>query len=307
MAMKKGTKQILLIGGLGVGGYLAYRWWQGRQAAGAEAAAYYPSGYGAGGGFGGGMGSILWGAGGVDSGPCNDGTPEEVPTFSETGEQITATGQTPTGSNYRILDSGKTEIFNPYVNIWEPIAYPGPAVVKVPGAAPYGELSAELIRQIQYQTTGIPARGLGVTPGVTPAGAPSFEPAVPAGTIGGLPITGTTPMGTAYQLESLKAGAPAYVYNPYTGAFPGLGAWEKIAHPGPAVVKQPGLQPYGEPSAQAARAASAARAAVQRVTEAAKVGAARAAAGQIAYPTFAPSTAAQVLQARVPMAGGGHL
>jgi len=339
MAMKKDTKQILLIGGLGVGGYLLYSWWQGRQAAGAEQAAYYP--YGAGAGAGGGFGSILWGGGVPDSGPCNQGTPEEEATFTETGEQVTATGETPMGSNYRILDSGQTEIFNPYLQVWEPIAYPGPAFVKEHGPAPYGELSAELVRQLhgmKPRTPPVSAVPVALTP------APSFEPTAPLSTRASV-LTGRTPMGTAYRLASLERGAESHVYNPYTGRY-GLGAWEKVAYPGPAVVKQPGLQPYGEPSAQAARAASAARTAAaaakvaypgpavvkqpgpqpygepsaqaaraasaartaaQRVTEAARVGAARAAAGQIAYPTFAPSTAAEALIARVPMAGGGHL
>jgi len=70
--MKKDTKNILMIAGLGVAGFVGYNWWKKRQAAAAEEAAYMPPGYG-------GEGpriSILWG--GEDTcGPCNEGTPEE--------------------------------------------------------------------------------------------------------------------------------------------------------------------------------------------------------------------------------------
>jgi len=80
MAMKKSTKQLLLIGGLGVGGYFAYKWYakQARDKADAEQAAYYPSGYGAGGGYAGGLGGgfgALWGGG--TCGPANEGVAEE--------------------------------------------------------------------------------------------------------------------------------------------------------------------------------------------------------------------------------------
>jgi len=292
-------------------------------------------------GGGGGFGSILWGGGGLvcPKGEDNDGTPDEEPTVTPDGEQITAQGETPMGTRYRILASGESEIFNPYTETWDPIWWPGPAYeVKESRKAPYGELSAELSRWAEYTRTGK------VSPPYPRTPTPSFEPVVPTpGVLGGL--TGTTPMGTAYRLESLERGAPAHIYNPFTADKYGLGGWEKIAYPtfapskaagygepsaqaarareytraadaaraaaarsaAQVIRKQPGLRPYGEPSAQAARAASAAAAAVARVTEQARVGAARAAAGQIAYPTFAPSTASQALIARVPMAGGGHL
>lgn len=350
MAMKKNTKQLLLIGGLGVGGFLAYNWWQGRQAGEAEAAAYYPYPAGGGvGGGGGGFGSILWGGDMVcPKGKENEGTPEEEPVvITEEGEKIEAVGTTPMGSTYRILESGESEIWNPYTKQWEEIWWPGPAVVKQAGKAPIGELSAELVRSLQFERLGyIPSRGYTLPDVPTTPTTTRLSDLPTPDVLGGL--TGYTPMGTAYRLESLKAGAPAHVYDPYAADKYGLGGWKGIAYPGPAVVKQPGYQPigepsaqaararqytraadaaraaaaraaaqvitkqpgpqpYGEPSAQAARAASAASAAAQRVTTEAQVAAARAAAGQIAYPTFAPSTAAQALIARVPMAGGGHL
>jgi len=88
--MNKDTKQILLIAGLGVGGYFAYNWWQNRQAAQAEEAAYYPGAYGGGYGAlpGGGGTTIMWGAGGGTVGPCNAGVAEE------TGEGVSAEAAT---------------------------------------------------------------------------------------------------------------------------------------------------------------------------------------------------------------------
>lgn len=343
--MKKGTKQILLIGGLGVGGYLAYSWWSGRQAAEAEAAGYWPTGYGAGvsgGGFGGfgGLGNILFSTQQQkdDCGPENPGVPEEEQqVITEEGVRVEEVGTTPMGSEYRILESGESEIWNPYNKQWEEIWWPGPAVVKVPGPAPLGELSAELVRRLQYENLGgVPSRGY-TLPDVptTPTTRRLSDLPTPKDATAGV-LTGTTPMGTAYRLESLEPGAPSYIYDPYAVDKYGLGGWTSIAYPGPAVVKQPGLRPIGEPSAQAARAraATAARAtaalkgfaqttaqrvaeavrrgaarapaavtpvarmpwpatpaAIARVTEQARVGAARAAAGQIAYPTFAPPKA----------------
>lgn len=90
--MKKGTKQILLIGGLAVGGFVAYRWWEGgRQAAGAEQVGYYPSAYGYDGGVGGGGGFGGFGLGLLDDcGLCNLGFTEE-----EKGAPLTVTPQYP--------------------------------------------------------------------------------------------------------------------------------------------------------------------------------------------------------------------
>lgn len=49
------------------------------------------------------------------------------------------------------------------------------------------------------------------------------------------------------------------------------------------------------------------RAQAQLAFDQAAAGAARYAAGGIAYPQFAPSRASQIIQVPVPMSGGGHL
>jgi len=84
--MKKDTKQILLIAGLGVGGFLAFNWWKKRQTATAEESSYMPIGDG---GRGVKIGVPLWGGGEV-CGPCNEGTPEEgdVTTYVKEGGAV---------------------------------------------------------------------------------------------------------------------------------------------------------------------------------------------------------------------------
>jgi len=107
--MKKGTKQILLIGGLGVGGYFAYSWWQGRQAAAAEEVGYWPTQYAGSGAGGGGFSMGLLG----DCGPGNLGVPEQgVPmyTYPSMPEDLVAPpGETRTSWWLAAVDAAERE------------------------------------------------------------------------------------------------------------------------------------------------------------------------------------------------------
>jgi len=91
--MKKDTKNILMIAGLGVAGFVGYNWWKKRQQLAAEETGYMPPGYGGGGVR---ISIPLWGGEDV-CGPCNEGTPEEgdvtPPTEPTSGESTLEFGR----------------------------------------------------------------------------------------------------------------------------------------------------------------------------------------------------------------------